>query len=175
MGKRKTSVVVTDANVLINLMHCGQLGLLGDLPGFGFVVPDHVAAEIVRAEQKEMLDAAVEAGSVRIEAITAVPIIEEFARLSAEMGRGEAACLALAAHEGWLVASDEKRLFRRKAIELLGPGRLLTTPGLFVLAIRAGLMTVDEADECKAVLEENRFKMKFGSFSEVANMSDKEE
>ncbi|MBT3191238.1 MAG: hypothetical protein HN341_01655, partial [Verrucomicrobia bacterium] len=91
MGKGKTSVVVTDANVLINLMHCRQLGLLRKLPGFEFVVPDHVATEIVPVGQKEMLAEAVDAGNVRIEAITAVPVIEEFARLSAEMGRGEAA------------------------------------------------------------------------------------
>ena len=83
----KTSVVVTDANVLINLMHCRRLGLLADLPGFEFVVPDHVAAEIVRAEQKEMPDEAVEAGIFRIQAITAVPVIKEFARpLSAYTG-----------------------------------------------------------------------------------------
>jgi predicted nucleic acid-binding protein len=175
LGKGKTSVVVTDANVLINLMHCQQLDLLGDLPGFEFVVPDHVADEILRPEQKETLHEAVEAGIVRIQAITAVPVIKEFARLSAEMGRGEAACLALAVHEGWLVASDEKRLFRRRARELAGPGRLLTTPGLFVLAIRAGVMTADEADGCKAVLEENRFKMKFGSFAEVVGNDEKED
>ena len=65
MAEVKTSVVVTDANVLIKLMHCHRLELLGDLPGFEFVVPDHVATEIVRVEQKEMLGAAVEAGSCR--------------------------------------------------------------------------------------------------------------
>ena len=172
MGKGKTSVVVTDANVLINLMHCQRLKLLGELPGFEFVVPDHVADEILRTEQKTMLAEAVDARNVQIEEIRTVPVIEMFADLSAEMGRGEAACLALAVHEGWLVASDEKRLFRRRAIELLGPGRLLTTPGLFVLAIRAGIMSVEEADACKAVLEENRFKMKFGSFAEVVGTAD---
>lgn len=91
MEEGKTSVVVTDANVIINLMHCQRLDLLRELPGLEFVVPDHVADEIVRTEQKDMLDEAVEAGTVRILAITAVPVIEEFARLSVEMGRGIAA------------------------------------------------------------------------------------
>ena len=57
----------------------------------------------------------------------------------------------------------------------LGPGQLLTTPGLFVLAIRARVISVEDADRCKAVLEENRFKMRFNSFSEVANICDMEE
>jgi rRNA-processing protein FCF1 len=39
-------VVVTDANVLINLIHAGRLDLLGSLTPFEFVIPDHVIAEI---------------------------------------------------------------------------------------------------------------------------------
>lgn len=35
-------IVVTDSNVLINLMHVSRLGLLGSIPGHEFVVPDHV-------------------------------------------------------------------------------------------------------------------------------------
>ena len=34
-------IVVTDANVLINLMHVARLDLCARLPGDGFVVPDH--------------------------------------------------------------------------------------------------------------------------------------
>jgi hypothetical protein len=36
-----------------------------------------------------------------------------------------------------------------------------------VLAIRRGKMTVEGADEAKAVLEGRRFIMKFGSFREL--------
>jgi predicted nucleic acid-binding protein len=82
-------------------------------------------------------------------------------------GKGEAACLALAESRGWLVASDEKRRFRREVLALLGSGRLVTTPGLFVLAIRAGGISVQEADEVKAVLERHRFRMGFRSLCEV--------
>ena len=43
----------------------------------------------------------------------------------------------------------------------------MTTPGLLVLAIRAGVMSVEEADDAKAILERNRFRMGFRSFREV--------
>jgi hypothetical protein len=49
----------------------------------------------------------------------------------------------------------------------LGEGRLVTTAGLFVLAIRAGILTVEEADQMKAVLEQRRFRMTFASFRDV--------
>ncbi|MGH9342361.1 MAG: hypothetical protein ACRD19_01145 [Terriglobia bacterium] len=44
---------------------------------------------------------------------------------------------------------------------------MLTTPGIIVLCIRQGLLTIDEADQLKAILETKRFKMTFGSFREV--------
>jgi hypothetical protein len=36
-----------------------------------------------------------------------------------------------------------------------------------VLGIRAGLLTVEEADQDKAVLEQHRFKMAFESFRDL--------
>jgi predicted nucleic acid-binding protein len=83
------------------------------------------------------------------------------------MGRGEAASLALANGKDCYLACDEKRVFRRKAIEILGEDRLLRTPGIIVLCIRQGLLNIDEADRLKAILETKRFKMTFGSFREV--------
>ena len=48
------TVVVTDTSILINLVHTGHLSLLGRLPGFRFVVPDEVIAEVLPADQKRM-------------------------------------------------------------------------------------------------------------------------
>ncbi len=168
-------IVVTDANVLINLIHADLLDLLGRLPGYEFVVPDHVVEEVTSKEQRHVLDEALENGVLIKQSVTDIEAIELFVELVAVMGRGEAACLALAATEGWVVASDEKSRFRREAQERLGEGRILTTPGLFVLAIRAGVMTVEEADEAKAVLETKRFEMKITSFSEVVGKNESEE
>jgi hypothetical protein len=66
------------------------------------------------------------------------------------MGGGEAASLALAVTRGWVVASGEKKAFRREALVRLGPRRILTTPGLCVLAIRSGVLSVEEADGDKS-------------------------
>src|SRR3954470_8367817 len=148
-----TTVVVTDANVLINLIVPDALGVLGQLPGYSFVITPEVMVEIARPEQAAALARALEAGWVRVEPLTDLPGLRLYADLLAVMGRGEAASLALAQTRGWWIASDERRLFLREARTRLGDERILNTPGLLVLAIRAGVITVDRADEIKAVLE----------------------
>jgi len=160
-------VVVTDANVLINLMHVKRLSLLGGLAGYEFVVPDHVRAEITEPAQVEMLDEAASRGFLRIESVTDLGALTLFAELVAHLDRGEAACLALAVTRGWMVASDERRRFRREAETRLAAGSILRTQDLFVLAIRESLITIEQADADKAVLEQRRFKMSFASFREL--------
>ena len=39
-------VVVTDTNILINLIHVGRLDMLGQLPGYEFAVPEQVVIEV---------------------------------------------------------------------------------------------------------------------------------
>jgi hypothetical protein len=56
-----TVVVVTDANVLINLADIGKLSLLGALGCFDFRVPTEVLAEISEPERRAAVDAALEA------------------------------------------------------------------------------------------------------------------
>ncbi len=82
------------------------------------------------------------------------------------MGRGEAACLAAAEYRRWLFACDERRRVRRIAVERVGEGRILTTAGILVRAIRSEIITVPEADALKAALERSRFRMDFESFSD---------
>jgi len=161
------TVVVTDANVLINLMHVARLDLYAGLPGLEFVIPDHVREEITVPGQRTALDAAVAQGLFRIAAITEPADIAFFADLKGYLGRGEAACLVLAVRNGWSIASDEKGRFRREAAERIGAERLVGTVDLYILAIRAGLLSIEEADADKVVLELHRFRMPFGSFREV--------
>lgn len=159
--------VATDANVLINLIHTARLDLCAALPGYAFVVPDHVHEEIRDVEQRATLDEAVARGVLRVESIHDIEGVALFAELTAYLGRGEAACLALAARRGWSVASDEKKRFRREAERLVGKDRLLGTVEILVLAIRADLVTVADADADKAALELRRFKMPFASFRDL--------
>lgn len=162
-----TSIVITDTSILINLSHTGHLALLGRVFGLRFVVPDEVVAEVTEPEQLRTLEAAIADGSLRREAITSPDELAVFAELSQILGSGESACLAIASSRGWLVACDERRVFLREARSRLGDGRILNTPGLYVLWIRAGVLSVEEADAAKVILDSNRFKMMFSSFREV--------
>lgn len=44
----------------------------------------------------------------------------------------------------------------------------MTTPGLLLLAIQKGVLTIAEADAIKVTLERHRFKMSFDSFATLA-------
>lgn len=167
MSTPRVCVVVTDANVLINLMHVSRLGLLAKIPNHEFVVPEHVREEIAIPEQRATLDAAVSDGWLKLEAISDLGAITLFTELIAQLGRGEAACIAIAAKEGWHIASDEKRRFLREAEARVGVGHVITTVDVFVLAIKAGLLTVEEADADKLTLEGRRFRVPFASYREL--------
>lgn len=166
-GERSSRTVATDASVLINFLLLGRSELLAAIPGFDFAVPEQVVAEITRPEQVQALATGFESGLVRREVCTEPAEIGRYADLRRVMGRGEAACLAMAEARGWCVAADEGGRFRRLARERLGEGRILNTPGILLLAIRAGRLSVEEADELKARLDEHRFKMAFRSFRDV--------
>jgi predicted nucleic acid-binding protein len=162
-----TVIVITDANVLINLLHIGKVELLAELPGFRFKVPPEVLNELTNPQDRAQIDAVIAAKKIDEMVVSQMDALTLFAELRDLMGRGEAACLALAATSGCHLASDEKKRFKRKAIELIGEDRLLRTESLIVLAIRAGRLTVAQADECKGVLAEKRYAMPFKSFAEV--------
>jgi len=159
--------VVTDTSILINLFHTGHLNLLGQLPGFHFVIPDEVISEVTQAEQVSLVEDALSRGVIFRESIADPEELEIFGDLSQILGIGEAACLALAQSRGWIVASDERRVFLREAQSRLGSGRILNTPGLYLLCIRGGLITVEDADAAKATLEQRRFRMVFASFRDL--------
>ena len=143
--------------------------MLGRLPGLTFVVTPDVLAEIVLPDQKQQIDNAVAAGMLRVEGLSGPEVLGLFGELRRLMGAGEAASLALAVSNGWAIASDEKKAFRREALARLGSGRILTTPGLYVLTIRAGMLSVEEADADKVRLEACRFKMEFSSFRDLVS------
>lgn len=160
-------VVVSDANVLINLIHVSRLHLCHDVPGHDFVLPDHVYNEVTYPSQRKTLDEAISRGHLRIHSIIDRDAIRLFGELTSRLGRGEAACLALAVTTGWAVASDERGRFRAEVEDRIGRNRILGTADLFVLAIRGGLLTVQQADAHKATLESKRFLLPFDSFSDL--------
>lgn len=161
--------VALDASVLINFLILDRSDILGILPGHRFFVLGRVRKEITRREQQIILSDAFQQGFV-LRAPSPTPA-EMLLALHHErtMGRGEAACLAAAESRGWLFACDERRAVRRIAAERVGEGRILTTAGILVRAIRSDILSISEADELKSVLEANRFRLKFSSFADYVS------
>ena len=171
MASDPIRVVVSDSSVLINFLHLGRLEFFARLPGHRLVITEEVDAEIKRPEQRAELDRMLDLGLIERVPITNLETLTLAAELMAYLGRGEAASLAVARERDWWLACDEKGRFRSEAIERLGKERLLGTPELFVLAIRARMMSIDEADAAKAQLERHRFKMSFESFRQRLEQS----
>src|SRR2546430_9969052 len=65
-GSSPVRVVVTDANILINLIHVGRLDLLGKLPPYSFVVPEEVVKEVKDPSQAEALQTAISSGLLQV-------------------------------------------------------------------------------------------------------------
>jgi predicted nucleic acid-binding protein len=166
-GSSIVRVVVTDTNILINLIHIGRLDLLGKLPPYSFVVPEEVVKEVREPQQAQALHTAMSSGLLSEVQLADPAELKVYADLIQILGSGEAACLSLAQCRHWLIASDEKKKFRRETLARLGARRLLNTPGILSLAISGGIITVEDADRAKAVLEQHRFIMSFASFRDV--------
>ena len=162
-----TTVVITDANVLINFLHIGQVALLSELPVYRFQLPTEVLNELTDGDQRAQIEAAIAARQLELMVIEALDALTLFGDLKDLMGRGEAVCLAVAATTGCHLASDEKKRFRRKAIELIGEARIVRTEDLLVEAIRRGRRTVAQADAYKLALAANRYAMPFSSFADL--------
>jgi len=160
-------VVVTDTNILINLVHVGLLDLLGKLPPYLFVIPEEVVKELKDPDQANVVQAAIASGFLEVIQLTDPVELTVYAELIQILGSGEAACLSLAQCRKWVIASDEKKKFKRETISRLGDGRLLNTPGILTYAIAIGVISVEDADKAKKLLEQRKFIMGFSSFRDV--------
>jgi|ERR1700746_1616959 len=159
--------VCTDTCVLINLAHVSRLDLLGQIEDMVFHAPQEVLNEVSEPGQMTKVEQAIERGVLHRLKIVAVEELESMAEYVEQFGKGESACLAVAIHRRWVVATDETK-DRRLSREIASKGiKLINTPGILLKAIRQGHLTVQAADLIKAELETNRFKMSFGSFQEL--------
>lgn len=152
-------LVVADTSFLVNFLAINRMDILAGLRDFAFRVPNHVVAEVEYEDQKERLHAALAAGVLGEIEITDLPEIALYAELRAFLGDGESACLAVAATRRWVIATDEKRRLSREIFGRLGEGYMLDTPGALVAALRAGILSVREAEAIREELARHRFLM----------------
>ena len=89
-------IVVTDANVLINLIHIDASAMVASLPDYEFVVVDEVVGETTDPQQAAALQTAFAQSHLKRDSLTDLDALALFAELVHMMGRGEAASLALA-------------------------------------------------------------------------------
>ncbi|MBZ0161014.1 hypothetical protein [Candidatus Methylomirabilis sp.] len=136
-----------------------RMDILHQLRGYAFRIPNHVVAEVEYEDQKKRLHDAFAEGTLSEIEITDIAEIALYAELRRVLGDGESACLAVAATRRWVMAGDEKGRLRREVMERLGEGYLLNTPGAIVEALRAGILTVSEAEEIRMELARRRFVM----------------
>lgn len=94
-------VIIVDANILINYLHADRLGLLTSLPGYDWVFPEDVVSEITDAAQRQQLDTAIANQQLRVETISEPSDLVQYAELRRTLGRGESACVVLAARFDW--------------------------------------------------------------------------
>lgn len=159
--------VSTDACILINLLRVHRLDLLGALPPYVFHAPQEALQEVTYPEQQAELKQALELGWILETRLEAIDELQVFTQANEQLGSGESACLALAEVRGWILGTDDSKGAKWKKV-ISAPGiNVLNTPGILLLAIRQSILTVQQADEIKATLEANRFRMGFTSFQDL--------
>jgi predicted nucleic acid-binding protein len=160
-------LVVLDSSFLINFLVLDRVDLLGGLPQFRFHVVNHVTAEVRYADQRVKLQAGMESGIVTEIEVTdpdEILLYDDFRKF---LGDGESASLAVAVGRRWVIAADEKGRFRRELFSRLGENYLLDTLGALVTAVRAGMITVEEAEALRLQLRANRFEMGATPFDDL--------
>lgn len=153
--------VVIDTSTLINFLRIGRVDLLAGLTAYRFVLPDNVQAEVLTSYPVEYanLELALQAGHLHVISLTAPAEVAAYVAMQAlrVLGDGECSAIAAAHARGLPLAMDDGTA-RTKAVAHYPGLILLDTVGLMVEALRAGLLTVPEADAIKAIWDSNRFK-----------------
>lgn len=150
---------------MINFLIIERMDILKMLSQYRFIVLDAVDVEITKPRQRRHMDIAYREQIVYRADRPSISELAVFKDLTQDMGRGEAACLAAAQERGCMLASDEKKAFRRIAVERIGKNRIIGTENILVIAIKNDSITVSDADQVKEKLEQAGYKMSFSSFS----------
>ena len=167
VGPSPSTVVVTDASVLVNFLRIDRMDLIAG-HSHEFTVTDHVADEVSDRypDQQQRFASAVEAGALSRQRVTSPAEVALFGTLSASgrLGAGECSAIAVAVHRRHILAIDDRRatIQARRADRTL---RVLTTRDLMVSMIGEGLLDIVEADSIKDEwAARHRFRLRLESF-----------
>lgn len=166
------ATVVADTSVLINFLKIDRMDLLGRHP-CRFVATDHVEAEIEDDEQRARYAAAVAAGYLETCTVTDAKEVALYMRLGPgqRLGSGECSAIAVALNRHHAIAIDDNKAVNRALLEAgLAATKLeiMRTPDVMVVLIRAGVLTLEEADSIKDVWgRQHRFRVQAASFRDL--------
>lgn len=142
MGIDSIAYILVDASPLISVLKLGRFDLL-EILTTPLACTDFVQAEIKRPQEPlKML--------LSENRLKEIPIVDPSMLLEVEqlyqqgLGRGEASSILLAHHHGYPLILDDKQA-RKKA--LLRQVVLYSTAEIIVRNIKAGVLTVAEADD----------------------------
>ncbi len=164
------SIIVSDTSVIVNFLRIDRMDLIAG-HSHDFIVTDHVADEITDhyPDQQARFAAAQTDGVIQQVSITDPAEVTLFVQLSASgrLGAGECSAIALAVHQGHVLAIDDRRALNQ-AQRVRRNLQVLTTQDLMVSMIRENLLDVPQADVIKEEWANNhRFRLTIGSFSEL--------
>lgn len=160
--------LVVETSTLINLLAADLLGTVARHPRYRLIITDHVRSEITDEypEEQASLRAALDAGHVVEVRVESDEELRAFAKLVGlgQLGVGECAAIAAAVGRHCPIAIDD-RVARKVAGRMFGAITLVDTEGLMMSLIEHSLVSVERADEVKALWEErHKFKLPFKSF-----------
>ena len=163
---------IIDASVLLNFLKIDRIDLLAKHPAYRFIVVDLVKNEVTNRGQAVRLEAALLSGELLPdgppESIDPAELATFAAMSSLKIGNGDKAVIAAAKVRGLVLAMDDERAWKRAAAFCVGIPREETV-SIMVSLIRAGVLSVAEADAIKADWEANHSftKKTFKSFGEI--------
>jgi predicted nucleic acid-binding protein len=165
-----SSIIISDTSVLINFLAINRMDLI-KRHLCRFMITNHVRHEVLDHYQDQFsrLQEVLNQGILEEISVIAPEEVETFVKLTElkRFGYGECACIAVAIHQGYALAIDDKKA-ANQARRLCPTINILSTQDLCVSMINAGLITVDEADSIKDEwASDHKFKLKINSFSEL--------
>jgi hypothetical protein len=167
-----SAIVVADTSVLLNFLKIRRMDLIGSYPR-RFLATDHVENEISDEAQRAAFLEAVAAGHLDTCTVNDPREVELFLRLGpgVRLGAGECSAIAVAINRRHAIAIDDNKALGR-AFRDAGLGNvrieIIRTPDVMIALIRAGLLTVEEADNIRDEwAREHRFRINAATFADL--------